>query len=468
MGEHFKRKDELNTLIKTFEKHLKNHTLEFYQIEQLEEIISHYMELGKNKMALKACSIAIDQYPYSTSLMIEKAQILSNLEKFDKSMEILDTAMALQPNDPEIFTMKGNLYLVQGLYEKAIKNYQKAIPLSEDKADLHYQIGLAYQNAFKYNKAIEYYKKAIEIDIIHENALYELAYCLDITEQLEHSISYYKKFIDQDPYSHYAWYNLGIVFNKLGKFDEAINAYEYATLIDDNFGSAFFNLGNSYMSLEKYTQAIGAYKKTLEIEGACAETYCSLAETYEKLEHLDLAVKYYQKAVKIDSFYDEAWFGVGKCLASQSKWYEAIHFLNRALKLDCENYIYWKKVAEAEYHVGNLVSSLDAYEEASMLNPEDLEIILDWSYVYYEQGEYQKALDIILNSLSDLPDEADLYYRATAYLLALGKYKEAYNQLENALVLNYDKHVDLLEFFPKLETQKALFRIIDQFRKNNK
>ncbi|MCK5281195.1 MAG: tetratricopeptide repeat protein [Cyclobacteriaceae bacterium] len=468
MGENFKRKDELNTLIKTFEKHLKNHTLEFYQIEQLEEIISHYIELGKNKMALKACSIAIDQYPYSTSLMIEKAQILSNLEQFDKSLEILETAMALQPNDPEIFTMKGNLYLVQGLYEKAIKNYQKAIPLSEDKADLHYQIGLAYQNAFKYNKAIEYYKKTIEIDIIHENALYELAYCLDITEQLEHSISYYKKFIDQDPYSHYAWYNLGIVFNKLGKFDEAINAYEYATLIDENFGSAFFNLGNSFMSLEKYTQAIDAYKKTLEIEGASAETYCSLAETYEKLEHHELAVKYYQKAVKLDSFYDEAWFGVGKCLASQNKWYEAIHFLNRALKLDCENYLYWKKVAEAEYHVGNLVSSLDAYEEASMLNPEDLEIILDWSYIYYEQGEYEKALEIVVNTLSDLPEEADLYYRAAAYLLALGKYKEAYNYLENALVLNYDKHVDLLEFFPKLETQKALFRIIDQFRKNNK
>jgi hypothetical protein len=26
----------------------------------------------------------------------------------------------------------------------------------------------------------------------------------------------------------------------------------------------------------------------------------------------------------------------------------------------------------------------------------------------------------------------------------------------------------LLEFFPKLETHKALFKIIDQYRKNNK
>ena len=154
MGENFKRKDELNTLIATFEMQLKNHGLEFYQIEQFEEIIGHYMDLGKNKMALKACTAAIDQYPYSTNLMIEKSQVLLNLEKYEKSLEILDKAIALQPNDPEIFSMRGTVYLVQGLHEKAIKNFQKAIPLSEEKADLHYQIGLAYQNAFKYKKAI--------------------------------------------------------------------------------------------------------------------------------------------------------------------------------------------------------------------------------------------------------------------------------------------------------------------------
>lgn len=468
MGESFKRQDELNKLIKTFEKQLKDQTLEFYLLEQFEEIIQHYLVLGKNKMALKASTVAIEQYPFSTNLMVEKAQILSNLERYQESHEILEKALAIQPNDPEVFTAKGNIYLVQGLYDRAISQYENAIPFSEDTADLYYQIGLAYQNSFKYEKAIEYYKKTIEEDINHENALYELAYCLDITDQLEHSISYYKKFIDQDPYSSYAWYNLGTVYNKLGQFDEAVSAFEYATLIDENFASAFFNMGNSFMSLEKFTNAVDAYKKTLDIEGASAETYSNLAEAYEKLEHYDLAVKYFQKAVKLDSFYAEAWFGVGRCLGYQEKWYEAIHFLNRALKLDCENAVYWKMVAEAEYHIGNLVSSLDAYEEASMLNPDDLEIYLDWSYIYYEQGEYDRALDIIITALNELPDRADLYYRATAYLLALGRYKEAYNHLENALLLDYDKHTELLEFIPKLETQKALFKIIDQFRQNQK
>ncbi len=468
MGESYKRQDELNAMIKAFEKQLKSQAFEFYPIEQFEEIIQHYIDLGKNKMALRASDIAIEQYPYSIGLMVEKAQILSNMERYNESHELLEKALALQPNDPEVFSAKGNIFLVQGLYEKAIHCYEKALPMSEDQADLYYQIGLAYQNSFKYEKAIEQYKMAIELDINHENALYELAYCLDITDQLEHSISYYKKFIDQDPYSHYAWYNLGTVYNKLGNFEEAISAFEYATLIDENFASAFFNMGNSFMSLERFTKAIDAYKKTIDIEGASAETYCNLAEAYEKLEHYDLAVKYYQKSVKLDSFYDEGWFGVGRCLGYQEKWYEAIHFLNRALKLDCENATYWKMVAEAEYHIGNLVSSLDAYEEASLLNPEDIDVFLDWSFIYYEQGDHEKALEVIINALNEMPDQADLYYRATAYLLALGKYKEAYNHLENALILDFEKHNELLEFIPKLETQKALFKIIDQFRQNRK
>ncbi|MDZ7608704.1 MAG: hypothetical protein U5K79_24670 [Cyclobacteriaceae bacterium] len=77
-------------------------------------------------------------------------------------------------------------------------------------------------------------------------------------------------------------------------------------------------------------------------------------------------------------------------------------------------------------------------------------------------------MNVIIQALNEIPDSAELYYRATAYLLAIGKYKEAYNHLENALILDFDKHISLFEFIPKLETQKALYKIIDQFRQDNK
>jgi hypothetical protein len=37
--------------------------------------------------------------------------------------------------------------------------------------------------------------------------------------------------------------------------------------------------------------------------------------------------------------------------------------------------------------------------------------------------------------------------------------------LEAALSLDYDGHVQLFEFFPELEKQKALYKIIQQYKK---
>jgi tetratricopeptide (TPR) repeat protein len=165
--------------------------------------------------------------------------------------------------------------------------------------------------------------------------------------------------------------------------------------------------------------------------------------------------------------YDEAWFGAGACLEKQEKWYQALHFYNKALKLHVENAEYWKAIAHAEFKVGNIISSLDAYEEASKLDSTDKEIWLNWSFIYYEQGDYQKAIDTLVPGFTEVPDDAELFYRITVYLIEAGRFKEAFNYLENALILNFDGHAMLFDFFPQIETQKALYKIIEQFRKEN-
>ncbi len=466
-SEEYRKKDNLKHLIKSFESQLKSEGISFYSIEEFEQIIDYYIEEGNNKKALHACNLGIEQYPFSTELKLEKAQVLSNLNQIDESLDLLDNALLMQPNDPDILTMKGNIQSASGKYEDAVESYLQAIPFSDELEEIYYSIGLCYQNLLKYDDAIVYYKKTIQLNINHENALYELAFCLDVTEQLEKSISYYKKFIDQDPYSQYAWYNLGIVYNKLEQYEKAVESYEYAIAIDDSFASAYFNLGNSFMNLKQYSKAIDCFRETIDSEGPSAEVYCCLAAAYEKLQHYDLAIKYYQRSYKLDNFYDDAWFGAGYCFCKQEKWHQAIHFLSKAIKINSENPVYWKTLADAEFQTGNIVSSLDAYEEANELDPEDIDIALKWSYLYYDQGDYEEALSIVLTSIEENPEESLLYYRATAYLIAAGKYKEAFAYLENGLILNFENHISLLEFFPKLETQKALFKIIDQYRKEN-
>jgi hypothetical protein len=66
--------------------------------------------------------------------------------------------------------------------------------------------------------------------------------------------------------------------------------------------------------------------------------------------------------------------------------------------------------------------------------------------------------------LAETPDEPQLIYRQIAYMLSMGRYKEALQSLEVALSTHYEHHTLLYEFFEDLEVQKALFRLIQQYK----
>ena len=102
-----------------------------------------------------------------------------------------------------------------------------------------------------------------------------------------------------------------------------------------------------------------------------------------------------------------------------------------------------------------------------MLEPNNSDIWLDWSFIYHDQGEHDKSIELMERALEETPDDSHLLYRMVVYQISAGLYKEAFTYLENALILNFENHQVLFEFFPKLETQKALYKIIDQYREKN-
>ena len=77
------------------------------------------------------------------------------------------------------------------------------------------------------------------------------------------------------------------------------------------------------------------------------------------------------------------------------KWFEAIHYFKKAYKLNNENIDYIKSLAFAEFKVGNMVSSIDLYSRALEMDPSDHKTSLEYSLIYYESGDIEKAIKII-------------------------------------------------------------------------
>ena len=88
-----------------------------------------------------------------------------------------------------------------------------------------------------------------------------------------------------------------------------------------------------------------------------------------------------------------------------------------------------------------------------------------FDYTAYETDDPTRFIAVL--DLDEEAEDSDLLYRMVVYQITAGRYKEAFTYLENALILDFENHEVLFEFFPKLETQKALFKIIDQYRKTD-
>ena len=80
MAKEFRKREEEEELIRSFEENLKKKSSGFFDLEAYETIIYYYLDRGKHKKALVAVNMAMEQYPFSTELISVKAQILSNLQ----------------------------------------------------------------------------------------------------------------------------------------------------------------------------------------------------------------------------------------------------------------------------------------------------------------------------------------------------------------------------------------------------
>ena len=172
----------------------------------------------------------------------------------------------------------------------------------------------------------------------------------------------------------------------------------------------------------------------------------------------------YYQATKANTKEATAWAGLGRCFVLQDSWEQARHFFQKAIDLKPKNSEYWLARAEMDFKIGHFASAQEAYEEVLRIDSENIAAYLGWSLLLDGQNKLNEAISLLNEALNFAPENADLMYRLVAYILKKGASKEATLYLELALFIDYAKHEQLYEFFGTLESQKAIFKLIEQLR----
>ena len=95
--------EDYNLSLSKFESMLKTNKVLFFDSEEFEEIILHYLDMGKAALAKKALKLALDQHPKSTGLKLVQVEMLVYDDKLELAEKLLNELFAIEPTNEEIY-----------------------------------------------------------------------------------------------------------------------------------------------------------------------------------------------------------------------------------------------------------------------------------------------------------------------------------------------------------------------------
>lgn len=456
--------EDYNLSLSKFESMLKTNKVLFFDSEEFEEIILHYLDMGKASLAKKALKLALEQHPKSTGLKLVQVEMLVYEDKLDTAEKLLNELYAIEPHNEEIYIQKASIYSKRDNHEKAVELLNTALKFTDDYADVYNLIGMEYLFMDNLELAKENFIKCLEEDTEDQAALYNVVYCFEFLDQNEQAIEYLSQYIDKNPYSEIAWHQTGRLNYGLKKYDEALRAFDYATLIDDEFLGAFMEKAKSLERLKRYEEAIEAYNRTIELDDPTSYALLRIGKCHEKLGNKGLAIKFFNKTVHEDPLLDKGWIAITDFYFRQKNYQKALFFVNKALNIDNQNKFYWKRYATINKEMNFFEEAEFGYRKAVEYGDYQLDTWLFWTDILQFLGEFETAIQTLLQASEYFPEEYEVEYRLAGLYFMLQDDVKGKFHIENGLRLNFNNHTILEDLFPVIWTRKIVQNAIAKHR----
>lgn len=454
--------DDYNLSLSKFESMLKTNKVLFFDSEEFEEIILHYLDTGKASLAKKALKLALEQHPKSTGLKLVQVEMLVYDDKLDIAEKMLNELYAIEPNNEEIYIQKANIYSKRDNHEKAVELLRTALKYTDDYADVYNLIGMEYLFMDNLELAKDSFIRCLEEDTEDQTALYNVVYCFEFLDQNEKAILYLNKYINQNPYSEIAWHQLGRLHYGLKQYEDALRAFDYATLIDEEFLGAYMEKAKALERLKRYEDAIESYKITIELDDPTSYALLRIGKCYEKLGDKGLALKYFNKTVYEDPLLDKGWIAITDFYVRQKNFQKALFYVNKALSIDNENRFYWKRYATINKEMNFFEEAEYGYKKAVEYGDFQLDTWLFWVDILQFLGEFDSAIQTLLQAAEYFPEEFEIEYRlAGLYFMTAEDIKGKFH-LNNGLRLNFKNHSIIEDLFPVVWTRKMVRNAINK------
>ncbi len=392
-------------------------------------------QLKKNNLseAEKAYDQAFKLEPDNARVLYQYVMVLS-LFNVDKAVEKL---LALAQEDPDlapaIYTQIGSMYFEARRMDDALTYYNKAVQLAPDDPNPRLGRGEVYEKTAQYFLMLHEFEELEKMGYANAGTLSRMASVYLLSNDLPKAEEYFLKAKADDNGDVPSAYFLAKLAEHRGDFSRAI-AYLRES-------SDFNRSADKWLQVSFYLQKLNQPEESLH----------TLRQAYQKFDgNVEIAFFYalalndrgeYKKAAKVfknllatNPSYEEARLQYAFTLDSLKKYKDLDEQLNTLLEQNPKNAAALNLYA---YSLAERNTRLDDAQEyiarALALSPDDNSFIDTQAWVYFKQGKYQQAADILSAVAPEyVQANPEIAYHLGAVLYALGRYDEARPYLQAA------------------------------------
>jgi tetratricopeptide (TPR) repeat protein len=396
------------------------------------KLANEQWKAGKAELAIASYQEAIRLDPQYAQAYLGLSSLLNQTGKQELQIAVLETARQLIPASAEIACALMEALDLAQRYDDEINVGNAYLALQPKHAMVLATLGQAYLKLKQYNIAIPSLEEATGLDGGLPAALYNLAFAYRQVGRYEDAFNALRRILDGDmqfSMRDNAWSQMIAQLLHLGRIVDATEEVDKELRLNPDSAYALFARGDIRRAQGDFEDAIADLNQALTLpgpRGLKAQIYFSLGTAYFQISRLSDAIEMLNKSAE---------------LMPENEDY-------RDLQLSCQ-----RLLAVAYGMSSRCEESMDAFEKAIKLNPDDMSLYNNLSNCLLRPGHWQDAEKALRYAIKLAPQRFEPKYNLSRILLLQKRFTEAESELRECLRLG-GKTWEVYYTFGSLQLQR--------------
>ena len=294
-------------LIKRQEGEIQESLQLFQQVTALNaNNVAYLKQVGRSLYLLGKHRAAIDVYAEAESLAPEDWEIHHNkglcfmyLKAYEEAIEAFRNANAIQRHDTT-FMQLGKVYTLQEDYKSAINVYLEALEFSPENPELLTTAGLLYLRMGENFKAFDFLGNSLTYDPRNPKSILAAGSIIQDNSDMDVALVKYRIAAVRTPNSAQLWNNIGMCLFGKQRYIAAISCLKKALYLDPFEWIISYNLGLVHLNTGQFASAFHFFSTSINLKPDFPSSYMYLAVALAKLDDFENACSAYEKALALE------------------------------------------------------------------------------------------------------------------------------------------------------------------------